>query len=263
MGRTVPAASRALDILELFLEQPLLSAADVVSYLDLPRTTVHELLHTLVERRYLVQVPGQPVRYRLGVRVFQLGSVFAEHVDLAREAQGVANDVAMACDETVHVAVRDGQDVIYIARVDSTHPVRMVSAVGRRLPAHCTGVGKMLLSDLSPEAFDALYPPGRPLMTMTRKSITSPSRLKAVLKRVREEGLAFDDGESTNDVRCVAAGVRDHTGAMVAAMSVSVPTTRWREGRRADLERLIRDGAARLSENLGYRATTRYAGRRG
>jgi IclR family KDG regulon transcriptional repressor len=257
MGRTVPAANRAFDILELFLQDPLLSASDVFTRLGLPRTTVHELLVTLVDRRYLVQVPGQPMRYRLGVRLFQLGSVFAEHVDLAREAQRVASDVAGACDETVHVAVREGRDVIYIARVESTHPVRMVSAVGRRLPAHCTGVGKMLLSDLSPETLDVLYPPNSPLATMTRNSNSSAARLKSTLQGVRQEGLAFDEAESSEDVHCVAAGVRDHTGTMVAAMSISVPTTRWNAEARTNLTRLVRDGAGRLSESLGYRLPAR------
>lgn len=254
MGRNVPAVSRALDILELFLQEPLLSAADVVARLGLPRTTVHELLVTLVDRRYLVQVPGQPLRYRLGVRVFQLGSVFAQQVDLAREAQLVANDVAFACGETVHVAVREDRDIIYIARVDSTHSVRMVSAVGRRLPAHCAGVGKMLLSGLSPAELDALYPPKVPLPAMTPHSVTSPATLKRLLERTRAEGLAFDDEESSVDVHCVAAGVRDHTGAMVAAMSISVPTMRWTEASRTKLARLVAEGAARLSDNLGYRA---------
>ena len=77
MGRAVPAASRALDILELFLDAPVLSAAEIVSRLGLPRTTVHELLGTLVDRSYLIIIPGQPLRYQLGVRLFQLGSVFA------------------------------------------------------------------------------------------------------------------------------------------------------------------------------------------
>ncbi|GIH16171.1 IclR family transcriptional regulator [Rugosimonospora africana] len=253
MPRSVPAASRALDILELFLQQPLLSAAEVVSRAGLARTTAHELLVTLVDRRYLVPVPGQPTRYRLGVRLFQLGSVFADQIDLAREAQLAANDVAAACAETVHVAVREGRDVIYIARVDSTHPVRMVSAVGRHLPAHCTGVGKMLLSGLAAEDFDALYPRGQKLPAMTRDSITSVTRLKSVLKRIRQDGLAFDDGESSEDVHCVAAGVRDQTGAIVASMSVSVPTSRWNDKTRARLSDLVRDGAARLSDNLGHR----------
>jgi IclR family KDG regulon transcriptional repressor len=89
------------------------------------------------------------------------------------------------CDETVQVAVLDGTDVVYVAKVDSTHPVRMVSAVGRRLPAHCTGLGKMLLSELSAEALDARYPRDRELPGMTPDSITSPARLRAHLAEVR------------------------------------------------------------------------------
>jgi len=255
MGRAVPAASRALDILELFLDEPVLSAADVVSRLSLPRTTVHELLGTLADRSYLVVVPGQPLRYQLGVRLFQLGSVFAQQLDLAREAQRVAAEVAAECDETVHVAVLEGTDVIYIARVDSTRSVRMVSAVGRRLPAHCTGVGKMLLSALSPKTLDALYPKRTALPTMTRNSISSLSRLKTELAEIRARGLSFDEVESTEDVYCVAAGVRDHAGDMVAGLSISVPTTRWNDARREELADLARDGAARLSASLGYRAT--------
>jgi DNA-binding IclR family transcriptional regulator len=254
MTRAVPAASRALDILELFLDEPVLSAADVVTRLALPRTTVHELLGTLADRRYLVVVPGQPLRYQLGVRLFQLGSVFAQQLDLAREAQRVASEVAAACDETVHVAVLEGTDVIYIARVESTHPVRMVSAVGRRLPAHCTGVGKMLLSARSTQTLDAMYPKQSALPTMTRSSIGSLSRLKSELNEIRARGLAYDEAESSEDVHCVAAGVHDHTGEMVAALSISVPTTRWNATRRQALTDLARDGAARLSASLGYRA---------
>ena len=131
MGRLVPAVTRALDILELFLEgDGTLSAPDIVRRLQLPRTTVHELVTTLAARSYIVQVPGPPGRYRLGVRPYQLGSRYAEQLDLAAEGQQVARAVAETCDETVHVAILEGTDVIYIAKVDSTHAVRMVSAAG-------------------------------------------------------------------------------------------------------------------------------------
>src|SRR3954451_20907139 len=116
MSRAVPAASRALNILELFLDTPVLSAAEIVNRLRLPRTHLHQPLGTLADRSYLVVVPGQPLRYQLGVRLFQLGSVFAQQLDLAREAQKVAAEVAAECDETVHVAILEGTDVIYIAR---------------------------------------------------------------------------------------------------------------------------------------------------
>lgn len=253
MARVVPAVGRALDILELFLDTPELSAPDITERLRLPRTTVHELITTLVERSYLLPEAGQPTRYRLGMRPFQLGSAFAERLDLATEARGVAERVAADCDETVHVAVLDGTFVVYIAKADSTHPVRMVSAVGRRLPAHCTGVGKMLLSGLSAEALDARYPRDRELTGMTPRSITSPARLRTRLAEIRANGLAYDHCESNEAVHCVAAPVYDHTGAMVAAISISVPVMRWDDERRDLWSALVRSGAATLSQHLGHR----------
>ncbi|GIE82966.1 transcriptional regulator [Actinoplanes philippinensis] len=251
MARVVPAVIRALDILELFLDRPELSAREVIERLDLPRTTVHELLVTLVERSYLVVVPGQPVRYRLGMPLFQLGSAFAGRLDLVREAQSVARGVAAACDEAVHVAVLDGADVVYLVKVDSTHPVRMVSGVGLRLPAHCTAVGKVLLADLDRASLNAVLATG-PLAGMTPASITDPDRLRAELDRVRADGLAVDMGESDTAMRCVAAAVRDHSGAAVAAMSVSAPIIRWTPQAQPRWTELVRDGADSLSARMGY-----------
>ncbi|WP_327000892.1 IclR family transcriptional regulator [Dactylosporangium sp. NBC_01737] len=252
MPRVVPAVIRTLDILELFLDRPRLSARDITEQLGLPRTTVHELLVTLVARSYLISVPGQPVQFRLGMPVFQLGAAFAGQLDLAREAQEVAQDVAAACNEAVHVAVLNGTDVIYLVKVDSTHPVRMVSAVGRRLPAHCTAVGKMLLSSLDPAELDALLPDGE-LPGMTPDSITDPVRLRAELDGVRAAGVAVDNGESDSAVRCVGAPIRDHTGRTIAAMSVSAPIIRWTPAAHPEWTRLVRKGAAALSARLGYR----------
>ncbi|GLW13029.1 transcriptional regulator [Microtetraspora sp. NBRC 13810] len=253
MVRTVPAVSRALDIMELFLRGETLSAGEITDRTGLPRTTVHELVTTLAGRSYLTVLHEQPTRYRLGMRLFQLGNVFAEQLDLAHEALLAAREVAARCAETVHVAVLEEDEVVYIAKVDSTHSVRMVSAVGRRLPAHCTGVGKMLLSGLGEEALDARYPPGVEQPGMTPNSITSPAALRAALARIREEDLAYDECESNDAVNCVAAPVRDQHGAMVAAMSISVPILRWDEQRRRAWTSLVREGARALSERLGHR----------
>lgn len=253
MPRVVPAVIRALDILELFLDRPQLSAREVAERLGLPRTTVHELLVTLVARAYLISVPGQPVQYRLGMPLFQLGAAFAGRLDLVREANGVARDVAAACDEAVHVAVLDGADVVYLVKVDSTHPVRMVSGVGLRLPAHCTAVGKVLLSSLDPADLDTVLAKGT-LPGMTPDSITDPDSLRAHLDEVRAEGVAIDIGESDSAMRCAAAAIRDHSGATIAAMSVSAPIIRWTTQAQVEWVRLVREGAAALSARMGYPA---------
>lgn len=257
MGRRVPAVSRALDILELFLDgDGTLSAPEITRRLRLPRTTVHELVTTLAARSYLDPVPEQPGRYRLGVRTYQLGSRYAEQLDLAAEGHQVARSVAETCGETVHVAVLEDTDVIYIAKVDSTHAVRMVSATGRRLPAHCTAVGKMLLASLPPAELDDRLPregegEGE-LRAMTPHSLTSPDELRRALGAARERGVAVEQRESNPDVGCVAAPVRDRSGRVVAALSISVPMIRWNDRRQEELAALALKGAGQLSERLGH-----------
>ncbi|MFH8629199.1 IclR family transcriptional regulator [Streptomyces lydicus] len=258
MGRLVPAVTRALDILELFLEgDGTLSAPEITRKAQLPRTTVHELVTTLAARSYLVPVPGQSGRYRLGVRTYQLGSRYAEQLDLAAEGQQVAREVAETCDETVHVAILEDLDVIYIAKVDSVHAVRMVSAAGRRLPAHCTSVGKMLLAALPADELDTRIEEAGELAAMTHDSITDPEALRSALATVRERGIAVEHRESNPDVSCVAAPVRDGTGRVVAALSISVPMIRWSEEHEAELAELAAKGASDLSVRLGYRGGVR------
>ncbi|MEU4063939.1 IclR family transcriptional regulator [Streptomyces wedmorensis] len=257
MGRLVPAVTRAFDILELFLQgDGTLSAPEITRRLQLPRTTTHELVSTLAARNYLVPVPEQPGRYRLGVRTYQLGSRYAEQLDLAAEGRQVAHEVAESCGETVHVALLEDTDVIYVAKVDSTHAVRMVSAAGRRLPAHCTAVGKMLLATLPEAELDERLE-GRELVAMTPRSLTDPDVLRAALAEIRILGVALEQQESNPDVSCVAAPVRDRSGAVVAALSISVPVHRWTEDRENELTALAVEGAAELSARLGHRPAAR------
>ncbi|UJW30643.1 IclR family transcriptional regulator [Saccharothrix sp. AJ9571] len=251
MSRAVPAVSRALDILELFRAEEELSAPQIVTRLGLPRTTVHELLNTLADRGYLNRLGDEGTRYRLGVRLFELGGAYESRLDLAREGTVAAAVVSARSQETVHVAVRDGDEVLYVAKTDSTHSVRMVSAVGRRLPAHCTAVGKMLLSSLSRTEFDVLYPPGRQLAKMTARSLGTPAELWQALDRVRTDELAHEFCESNDAVSCVAAPVHDRTGAMVAALSLSVPVHRWTSVPGSQWDEWAREGAAHLSLSLG------------
>ena len=252
VARAVPAVERAFDVLELFLEEPELSAPEITARLGLPRTTVHELVGTLAERGYLAPAGRGGNRYRLGVRGFQLGSAYAERLDLAREGQLVAEEVADRCGETVHIGVLDRTDVFYVAKVDSRHPVRMVSAVGRRLPAHCTAVGKVLLAALPRAEFDQRYSNVR-LTAMTGNSITNRRTLRRELDAITADGVAREYCESNEAVACVAAAVRDQAGDVVAAISVSAPILRWNDDAEARFRELVGDGAAALSERLGHR----------
>jgi IclR family transcriptional regulator, KDG regulon repressor len=142
--------------------------------------------------------------------------------------------------------------VIYVAKADCTHPVRMVSAVGRRLPAHCTAVGLMLLARLDARRLDELYPLGDTLPALTKRSITSAAQLRSRLAEIRAYGIAGEYCESNDAVACVAAPVTDRTGTTVAALSISVPIVRWTPERKDGLGRFVADGAAALSARLGH-----------
>ncbi|WP_374727575.1 IclR family transcriptional regulator [Haloactinomyces albus] len=254
MARAVPALERAFDILELFLDEPEMSTPEITAKLGLPRTTVHELVGTLLARGYLAPAGRDGNRFRLGVRGFQLGSAYADRLDVAHEGQLVAGEIAEQCHETVHIGVLEGTDVLYIAKVDSSHPVRMVSAIGRRLPAHCTAVGKALLAALPRTRFKELYAD----TTFTKMTENSPGNrtvLRKELDRITANGgLAREYCESNDAVACVAAPVYDRSGSVTAAMSIAVPTVRWSDDAEMRLGELVREGAARLSERLGHRA---------
>ena len=253
MSRKIPSIQRAFDVLELFLQGTrALSVPEIVARLNFPRTTAYEIVNTLLTSGYLKTAEGQHNRVSLGFKLFELGSAYAANFDLVSEGRRVAMSLVAQCDETVQMAVRDCTEAVFVANVDCSELVRLVSAVGSRLPAHCTGVGKMLLSALSDGEIVDLYQGQRRLTKMTTNSITSVSKLLKELEAIRRRALAYDDCESNIDVRCVAAPVYDVRGQMVAAMSFSVPITRMSLSRQDELADVIRKGAKELSRRLGY-----------
>jgi IclR family KDG regulon transcriptional repressor len=218
----------------------------------LPRTTVHELLKTLQARGFIQEAEGSA--YRLAVRVFELGKHFEREMDLADIGRRRAQAVADACGETVQIALLDGVEVVYVAQINTIHTVRLLSSIGGRLPAHLTGVGKAGLAFQDDAVLRELYPLGRPLEVMTPRSIATTDALFEELVRIRIEGVAWDRCESNDDVYCVAAPVRDASGATIGGMSVSVPALRWNDQRAEELRELVVSGARTLSMELGLGA---------
>lgn len=294
MARSVPAVVRALDVLELFLDgRTNLSAPDVATALGLPRTTVHELLATLVDREYVERLPDNTHRFRLGLRVFELGNTYAEALDIVRDGQSVVDEVAARCGETCQLAVLDGRDVVYVAKADGSHDVRVQAPVGRRFTALRTAAGRVLLAHLPWTDLERRFPvrstsPGRPGPVVPGQPVRRPAvaavgtyrstapdassrpaepapspdddpvvvenaRLRRDLAAISQRGVGSDPGGSDSMVRSVAAAIRDHLGHVVAAVEISVPVARWDPQRFATLEGLARRAAARASARLGYR----------
>ena len=253
MARITPSVTRALRILELFLnDQHPLAVPEIVDRLGLPRTTTHELVNTLIHSGYLRRDTKQPNKVFLGPMVLMLGNVYAGKLELIAEGRRIAEEIVAKCDETVQMAILDGTEAVFVAKVDCSKVVRLVSGVGSRLPAHCTAVGKMLLSSLPESGITDLYKGQDSLLKMTENSITSLSQLKHELSVIRKRGLSYDDCESNTDARCVSAPIYNHTGKMVAAMSISVPISRMTLSRQDELSLILRKGAEEVSRTLGY-----------
>lgn len=247
----VKSADRALELLEVFAEHPDgLTLTDVCDRTGWPKSSSLALLRTLQGRDFL-EISSQTGRYRLGPRVAALGSAYLGNINLAQDGAEIVRGMSRACDETVHLAVLRGTDVLYVAKEEGGGHMRMVSMVGRMIPAHGTGVGKMLLASLPPEELDRLYPPGIDLPRLTERTVTDRIAFVQRLDRIRELGYATDHGESTIGVQCLAAPVLDINARVVAAMSVSVPEPRFTEDRIPELFSVLVSGARQLSTRLG------------
>ncbi len=247
----VQVLDRALDILETLAgdDEPV-RLVDLASRLGLHKSTVHRLVATLARRRY-VERDRNTGHYRLGLKVFELGSWFFNRMELRQEARPHMQELVDQTLETAHLGVLDEGQVIYIEKVESPQRVRMYSELGKRAPAHCTGMGKVLLAHLPEEELDGLISL-RGLKRFTSNTITDPEQLKDHLARVRAQGFAIDDTEHEEAIRCVAAPVRNYRNEVVAALSISGPASRLSRERLAQLADLVRAAALRISRRLGY-----------
>jgi IclR family acetate operon transcriptional repressor len=240
----VQSLDRAFRLLELMADaggEVALSSLARAS--GLPVSSIHRLVRTLAARGYVRQMPSR--RYALGPRLIHLGEVASRTLGaLARPHLARLVD---AVGETANLALLDGDRVVYAAQVPSRHSMRMFTEVGRRVPVHCTGVGKALLATLpEDEVRQLLARVGMP--ARTPNTLTDAEVLVAELAQIRSSGYAVDDGEQEAGVRCVAVTVPG--GAPFAAISVSGPGGRLTADAVPRVVPLLRMAAAALAEDL-------------
>jgi IclR family acetate operon transcriptional repressor len=252
---TVQSVDRSLDILET-----LAAVGDEVGIVDLSKrvslraSTVHRLLATLAQRGY-VRHNSPTGRYSLGARALQLSHAFHNGSDLRAEAHHFLQLLMEESGETANLTILDHAEAVYIDQVPSPHTVRMFAEIGRRVPLHSTGCGKVFLAYLAP-AERARLVSEKGLPADTRYTITTAEGLERELAEIRRRGYAVDNQEHDEEVRCVAAPVRDHTGEVTAALSLSGPATRVTKERLPELGKLVTTICSQLSATLGYTKTT-------
>lgn len=253
----IQAIERAMAILNAFsVEEPEMRVSDLAERLGLHKSTVHRFLVNL-EQAGLVERTSRTGRYRLGMRLFELGSLVARRMDLWDEALPFLEGLVRDTGETGHLAILDGGEAIYIERVEARRALRVPSAVGRGYPAHATNLGKVLLAHLDPELLETLIVE-RGLPGFTPHTITDAGRLRAELADIRERGYAVDNEEYDEGLRCIGAPVSDHHGRVVAAIGIGGPVTRVTPVRIEELAEVVMAAARGLSHRLGAHQSGAY-----
>jgi DNA-binding IclR family transcriptional regulator len=222
----IKVLEKTFRILELFDEQHKeLTATEVSEALHMNKASSFRILKNLEDADFL-EKDVQNSKYRLGTKIYQLGQLAEPYTRLKNIAKPFLEDLNKRCKETVHLAVLHQGEALYLAKIEGNKTIRVITRTGAKLPAHCSGVGKVLLAALSEKKLEEIVKE-RGLKRFTHNTLVRLNDLRAELARVREQGFAVDNEEIEDGLKCAAAPVRDSTGQVLAAISASVPMERF------------------------------------
>jgi DNA-binding IclR family transcriptional regulator len=241
---------KVLHVLECFSRHERgLKLAEIAGRTGLPKATAHRLLASLKAIGFIEQGHDRE-QYRLGLKLFEFGSIVLANMDLPREAQPFVDRLALMSGATVHLCVFDGAQAVFIDRRQTDHVTRNTLTLLEGAPVHCTAVGKAILAFQPTRVVDRVVQAG--LTAFTATTITRADDLARDLERIRARGWAVDDEEHQVGTRCVAAPIRNAAGDVIAAMSVSSAPEVIAPDRDAAHGRLVAGIATELSRQLGY-----------
>jgi DNA-binding IclR family transcriptional regulator len=244
------SADRVLRVLELFnAGERNLSLSEIADRMSLPKSSVHRLLSTLLAHGFIERDPSTR-RYRLGIKLFEIGSLVIHERGLHAAAHPVVEELAVSTGETCHLAVLSGTDAVYVYKIDGASTIIMSSRVGGRAPCYCTSIGKVLVAWSGEEIFQQVVRGG--FHAFTGNTIRDEGWFAAELERVRSDGYALDLEEYQPGLCCIAAPVRDHSGRVLATLGLAGPSSRLSEQRLRQLAAPLTTAAQALSRNLGW-----------
>lgn len=251
-GGQVQVLGRALSILNLLSQaEGGMSLTEVAQATGLAGSTAHRLLTSLESERY-VRFDPEPRLWSVGVQAFIAGSGFLKTRNVVQMARPHMRTLMERSGETVSLAVEDQGVAVYLSQVECREMMRSFARMGARVPLHCSGVGKALLSATGEgELARVLARYGLP--PMTHRTLTKEDVLRADLVGIRERGYAIDDEEHAVGLRCVAAVVFNEHGDPACAISVAGPMARITDERMPHLGELVREAAGRITAEIGGR----------
>ncbi|MFI5085543.1 MAG: IclR family transcriptional regulator [Actinomycetales bacterium] len=239
---------RALDLLAELAGKPA-TLDELAAGATVHKTTIMRLLHAMEDKRFVVRDGDQ--RFRLGSKFFELSAKALEQRDIRTVAHPHLAGLNATTGHTVHLAAFEGNDVVYIDKFESSHPVRMYSRVGLTAALHSAAVAKVLLADL-PRARQESIAAGLDYTRLTDNTLTTPAALLAELEEVGRQGWAHDNAEHESFVHCIAAPIRDAGGRVLAAASFSVPVVLLSYDKLLELLPDLQAATGAISADLGW-----------
>lgn len=247
----VKSVVKTLSILEYLGNSPQgVSLTELSSKLRIGKSTVHRLLATLRDHDFVWLNP-QSSRYILGARILQLSEQLNRQSIIIRHGEPILSHLAKTTGETCNLGILDGRSVLYLIIKESKNPLRMTGQIGKRLPAHCTALGKALLTARSRDELSSLYGKSQKLESFTPNGISTIPDLLRDIEKARHTGIAFDNEEVYPGVVCIGTPVKDHSGSVVAAISISFPKSRVDSRTIQEFQSLLLESANELSHCLG------------
>ena len=247
---SVRTLERGLSVLSALAGLREATLTQVAKAAGLSASTTYRLLETLRQQGY-VEWEERSGLFSVGLRAYQVGAAFSGRNALLGSALGVMQGLVDEVNETANLAVRRGSEAVYVQQVEARQMMRMFTHIGAAAPLHCSGVGKVLLAALPGAEARHLVGEG-PYPAYTPNSLTTLGALLGELDEVRECGYALDDEERELGVRCLAVPVRGEGGEVVAALSVSAPTSRFPKDEVPGMFARVRLASEQLSARLGW-----------
>jgi len=248
---TMRSCSRTLRILEVLASGKEMGVTDIGNAVGLHKSTVYRFLDTLEKEGYVIQNP-ETEKYRLSFKVLRLGYNLLSNMDLRNTARPFMEHLAHITRETIYLTTLDEGQVLYLDKINLTENLQTFHKVGDKNYMHSTATGKVQAAFLPEEKVDAIIGTWG-LPPRTKNTITDPGIFKEHLGKIRKCGFAIDDIEAEDDVRCIAAPIRDYTGNVIAGLSISGPATRMTPERiQKDLVSVVVETADDISRKLGY-----------
>lgn len=242
---------RASNILRCFLgEKTSLKISELARKLQLDRSTTYRLLLSL-EKCGLVEKDKKTGEYSLGLGVFEIGNTYLRKMDFIQASKPIMAELAAKVQETVHLAVLSGVEIVYVDKVDSPRTLGVMSKIGQRAPLYCTSLGKVLLAFQHEHELKRIVHKLR-LVPLTPNTIISKKRLMEELRTIKRQGYALDNREIEEDVECIGAPILDHRGNAIAALSISGPQRKINTSQEKQFVSSVVKAAALVSSKLGY-----------